>query len=164
MGMLNKKTLFITGGSRGIGLAIALKAARDGANIAIAAKTAEPHAKLPGTIYSAAAAIEAAGGRALPLIVDVRSEEAVTAAVAETVAAFGGVDICVNNASAIQKSGTLETEMKRFDLMHQVNARGTFLVSKACLPHLRRSPNPHVLTLSPPLLLDPRWVGPHVAY
>jgi citronellol/citronellal dehydrogenase len=158
------KTLFITGASRGIGLAIALKAARDGANIAIAAKTAEPHAKLPGTIYSAAAAIEAAGGRALPLIVDVRSEEAVTAAVERTVAAFGGLDICVNNASAIQKSGTLETEMKRFDLMHQVNARGTFMVSKACLPHLKKSANPHVLTLSPPLLLEPKWVGPHVAY
>jgi citronellol/citronellal dehydrogenase len=158
------KTLFITGASRGIGLAIALKAARDGANIAIAAKTAEPHARLPGTIYSAAEAIEAAGGRALPLIVDVRSEEAVTTAVERTVAAFGGLDICVNNASAIQKSGTLETEMKRFDLMHQVNARGTFMVSKACLPHLKKSANPHVLTLSPPLLLEPKWVGPHVAY
>jgi citronellol/citronellal dehydrogenase len=158
------KTLFITGASRGIGLAIALKAARDGANIAIAAKTAEPHARLPGTIYSAAEAIEAAGGRALPLIVDVRSEEAVTAAVEQTVAAFGGLDICVNNASAIQKSGTLETEMKRFDLMHQVNSRGTFMVSKACLPHLKNSANPHVLTLSPPLLLEPKWVGPHVAY
>jgi citronellol/citronellal dehydrogenase len=158
------KTLFITGASRGIGLAIALKAARDGANVAVAAKTAEPHARLPGTIYSAAEAIEAAGGRALPLLVDVRSEEAVAAAVEQTVAAFGGIDICINNASAIQKSGTLETEMKRFDLMHQVNARGTFMVSKACLPHLKRSANPHVLTLSPPLLMDPRWVGPHVAY
>jgi citronellol/citronellal dehydrogenase len=158
------KTLFITGGSRGIGLAIALKAARDGANVVIAAKTAEPHGRLPGTIYSAAEEIEAAGGKALPLVVDVRSEKAVMDAVARAVETFGGIDICINNASAIQKSGTLETDMKRFDLMHQVNARGTFLVSKACLPHLKRSANPHVLVLSPPLLLDPKWIGPHVAY
>src|SRR5579871_5676598 len=133
---LTGKTLFITGASRGIGLAIALRAAKDGANIAIAAKTAEPHKHLPGTIYSAAEEIEAAGGRALPLIVDVRDEAAVAAAVAQTAEAFGGIDSCINTASAIQKSHTLDTEMKRFDLMHQVNARATFMVSKACLPHL----------------------------
>src|ERR1700761_3867594 len=158
------KTLFITGASRGIGLAIGLRAARDGANIAIAAKTAEPHKHLPGTIYSAAKDIEAAGGQALPLIVDVRDEANVYEAVEKTVAAFGGIDICVNNASAIQLTGTEATDMKRYDLMHQINARGTFLTSKACIPHLKRSSNPHVLMLSPPLDMSPRWFGTHVAY
>jgi citronellol/citronellal dehydrogenase len=161
---LSGKTLFVTGASRGIGLAIALRAARDGANIAIAAKTAEPHKHLPGTIYTAAAEIEAAGGHALPLIVDVRDEASVLDAVERTVAAFGGIDICVNNASAIQLTGTEATDMKRYDLMHQINARGTFLTSKACIPHLKRALNPHVLMLSPPLDMSPRWFGSHVAY
>ena len=161
---LQGKTLFVTGASRGIGLAIALRAARDGANVAIAAKTAEPHPKLPGTIYSAAEAIEDAGGKALPLIVDVRDEANVLEAVEKTVAAFGGVDICVNNASAISLTGTLSTDMKRYDLMHQINTRGTFLVSKACIPHLKRAANPHVLMLSPPLDMAPQWFAPHVAY
>ncbi|WP_421934663.1 SDR family oxidoreductase [Phenylobacterium sp.] len=161
---LQGKTLFVTGASRGIGLAIALRAARDGANIAIAAKTAEPHKHLPGTIYSAAKEIEAAGGKALPLIVDVRDEASVYEAVEKTVAAFGGIDICVNNASAIQLTGTLQTDMKRYDLMNQVNARGTFLTSKACIPHLKNSSNPHVLMLSPPLDMSPRWFEGHVAY
>ena len=161
---LQGKTLFVTGASRGIGLAIALRAARDGANIAIAAKTAEPHKPLPGTIYSAAKEIEAAGGKALPLIVDVRDEASVYEAVERTVAAFGGIDICVNNASAIQLTGTLQTDMKRYDLMNQVNARGTYLTSKACIPHLMKSANPHVLMLSPPLDMSPRWFGGHVAY
>lgn len=158
------KTLFITGASRGIGLAIALRAARDGANVAIAAKTAEPHKHLPGTVYSAAEEIEAAGGKALPLIVDVRDEESVLQAVATTVETFGGIDICVNNASAISLSPTEATEMKRYDLMHQVNTRGTFLVSKACVPHLRKAQNPHVLMLSPPLDMKAKWFAPHVAY
>ena len=161
---LQGKTLFITGASRGIGLAIALRAARDGANIAIAAKTAEPHKHLPGTIYSAAKEIEAAGGKALPLIVDVRDEASVYEAVEKTVAAFGGIDICVNNASAIQLTGTLQTDMKRYDLMNQVNARGTYLTSKACIPHLKNAANPHVLALSPPLDMSPRWFEGHVAY
>ena len=161
---LQGKTLFVTGASRGIGLAIALRAARDGANIAIAAKTAEPHKHLPGTIYSAAKEIEAAGGKALPLIVDVRDEASVYEAVEKTVAAFGGIDICVNNASAIQLTGTLQTDMKRYDLMNQVNARGSFLTSKACIPHLKNSANPHVLMLSPPLDMSPRWFEGHVAY
>lgn len=161
---LQGKTLFITGASRGIGLAIALRAARDGANIAIAAKTAEPHKHLPGTIYSAAEEIEKAGGKALPLIVDVREEASVYAAVEKTVAAFGGIDICVNNASAIQLTGTLATEMKRYDLMNQVNARGTYLTSKACIPHLKKAANPHVLMLSPPLDMNPKWFQGHVAY
>ena len=161
---LKGKTLFVTGASRGIGLAIALRAARDGANVAIAAKTAEPHPKLPGTIYTAAAEIEAAGGKALPLIVDVRDEANVLEAVEKTVAAFGGIDICVNNASAISLTGTLTTDMKRYDLMHQINTRGTFLVSKACIPHLKRAANPHVLMLSPPLDMAPKWFAPHVAY
>ena len=161
---LSGKTMFVTGASRGIGLAIALRAARDGANIAIAAKTAEPHKHLPGTIYTAAKEIEAAGGQALPLIVDVRDEANVYEAVEKTVAAFGGVDICVNNASAIQLTGTEATDMKRYDLMHQINARGTFLTSKACIPHLKRASNPHVLMLSPPLDMSPRWFGTHVAY
>jgi citronellol/citronellal dehydrogenase len=158
------KTLFVTGASRGIGLAIALRAARDGANIAIAAKTAEPHKHLPGTIYTAAKEIEDAGGKALPLIVDVRDEANVYEAVEKTAAAFGGIDICVNNASAISLTGTEATDMKRYDLMHQINARGTFLTSKACIPHLKRAANPHVLMLSPPLDLSPRWFGTHVAY
>ncbi len=158
------KTLFITGASRGIGLAIALRAAKDGANIVVAAKTSDPHKHLPGTIWTAASDIEAAGGRALPLVVDVRDEASVAAAVEATIARFGGIDICVNNASAIQLTGTLQTEMKRFDLMHQVNMRGTFLVSRACIPHLRKAANPHVLNLSPPLDMAPKWFGPHVAY
>lgn len=161
---LQGKTLFVTGASRGIGLAIALRAARDGANIAIAAKTAEPHKHLPGTIYSAAKEIEAAGGKALPLTVDVRDENSVYDAVAETVRTFGGIDICVNNASAIQLTGTLQTDMKRYDLMNQVNARGTFLTSKACIPHLKNAANPHVLMLSPPLDMSPQWFQGHVAY
>ena len=161
---LQGKTLFVTGASRGIGLAIALRAARDGANVAIAAKTAEAHPKLPGTIYSAAEEIEAAGGKALPLIVDVRDEANVLDAVAQTVARFGGIDICVNNASAISLTGTEATDMKRYDLMNQINARGTFLTSKACIPHLKRSANPHVLMLSPPLDMNPRWFQGHVAY
>jgi len=161
---LSGKTLFVTGASRGIGLAIALRAARDGANVAIAAKTAEPHPKLPGTIYTAAEEIEAAGGQALPLVVDVRDEASVTAAVEATVAKFGGIDMCVNNASAISLTGTLATDMKRYDLMNQINARGTFLTSKVCIPHLKRSANPHVLMLSPPLDMSPRWFAPHTAY
>jgi citronellol/citronellal dehydrogenase len=164
MSNLAGKTLFITGGSRGIGKAIALRAAADGANIIIAAKTAEPHPKLPGTIYSAAEEIIAAGGKALPLVVDVRSEENVTDAVAQAVETFGGIDILVNNASAIQLTPTLHTDMKRFDLMHQVNTRGTFLCSKTCLPHLLKAENPHVLNLSPPLNMEERWFAPHVAY
>lgn len=158
------KTMFITGASRGIGLAIALKAAKDGANIAIAAKTAETHKHLPGTIYSAAKEIEAAGGQALPLQVDVRDDNNVFEAVEKTVAAFGGIDITVNNASAIQMTGTLQTDMKRYDLMNQVNARGTFLVSKATIPHLKKASNPHVLMLSPPLDMAPRWFKGHTAY
>ena len=161
---LQGKTLFVTGASRGIGLAIALRAARDGANVAIAAKTAEPHPKLPGTIYTAAEEIEKAGGKALPLIVDVRDEASVLAAVEATAAKFGGIDICVNNASAISLTGTLATDMKRYDLMNQVNARGTFLTSKACIPHLKRAANPHVLMLSPPLDMSPRWFAGHTAY
>ncbi|MDP3174480.1 MAG: NAD(P)-dependent oxidoreductase [Phenylobacterium sp.] len=164
MQTLAGKTLFITGASRGIGLAIALRAAQDGANVVIAAKTAEPHPKLPGTIYTAAEEIEADGGQALPLIVDVRDEASVDAAVAQAVARFGGIDICVNNASAISLTGTLATDMKRYDLMHQINSRGTYLVSRACIPHLKRAANPHVLTLSPPLDMNPKWFGGHVAY
>jgi citronellol/citronellal dehydrogenase len=161
---LSGKTLFVTGASRGIGLAIALRAARDGANVAVAAKTAEPHKHLPGTIYTAAVEIEKAGGKALPLIVDVRDDANVLDAVEQTVAKFGGIDICVNNASAISLTGTEATDMKRYDLMNQINARGTFLTSKACLPHLKRAANPHVLMLSPPLDMAPRWFAGHVAY
>jgi citronellol/citronellal dehydrogenase len=161
---LTGKTLFITGASRGIGLAIALRAARDGANIVIAAKTAAPHPKLPGTIHTAAAAIEAAGGRALPLVVDVRDEASVRAAVDAAVSRFGGIDICVNNASAISLKGTLETDMKHYDLMHQINSRGTFLVTRLCLPHLLEAANPHVLALCPPLDLRPQWFAAHPAY
>lgn len=161
---MNKRTYFISGASRGIGLAIALKAAHEGANIAIAAKTTDPHPKLPGTIFSAAKDIEAAGGRALALACDIRNEEQVYEAVKKTVEAFGGIDVCINNASAINLTGTLETPMKKYDLMNQVNARGTFLVSQACLPHLLKSARPHILNLSPPLSMQPRWFGPHVAY
>jgi citronellol/citronellal dehydrogenase len=161
---LKGKTLFITGASRGIGEAIALRAARDGANVVIAAKTAEPHKHLPGTIYTAAKDIEAAGGQALPLVVDVRDEESVVRAVAQAVERFGGIDICVNNASAIQLTGTLQTDMKRYDLMNGVNARGSYLTSKACIPHLKQAANPHVLMISPPLDMNPRWFAGHTAY
>jgi citronellol/citronellal dehydrogenase len=161
---LKGKTLFITGASRGIGKAIALRAARDGANIAIAAKTAEPHPKLPGTVYEAAAEIEAAGGRALACVTDVRFEDQVAAAVQKTVETFGGIDIVVNNASAISLTPTPATEMKRFDLMHGVNVRATFLCTKLALPALERAENPHVLMLSPPLSLEPRWYAQHLAY
>ncbi len=172
MASLKGKTLFISGGSRGIGLAIALRAARDGANVAIAAKTDTPNPKLPGTIYSAAEEINAAGapagGRALPIVCDIRDEAAVRAAVDTTLACFGQIDILVNNASAISLTGTLETSMKRFDLMFGVNVRGSFVCAQACLPHLKESAragrNPHMLTLSPPLNLDPRWFRDHVAY
>jgi citronellol/citronellal dehydrogenase len=164
MASLQGKTLFITGASRGIGLAIALAAAREGANVAVAAKTEAPHPKLPGTIHTAAADIEKAGGRALPLVVDVREEASVAAAIERTVAAFGGLDIVVNNASAIQLTGTLETDMRRFDLMHQVNARGTFMVSKYAIPHLEKAANPHILMLSPPLDLKEKWFAGHTAY
>ena len=158
------KTLFISGGSRGIGLEIALRAARDGANVALIAKTAEPHPKLAGTVFTAAADIEAAGGQALPVVGDIRDEDQVAAAVAQAVERFGGIDVCVNNASAINLSGTEALEVKRYDLMQSINTRGTFVVSRACIPHLKRSPNPHILTLSPPVSLEPRWLGPHVGY
>lgn len=161
---LKGKTLFISGASRGIGKAIALRAAQDGANVVIAAKTAEPHPKLPGTIFSAAEEIEAAGGKALPVIVDVRDEAQIQAAVAQAVERFGGIDILVNNASAISLTGTLQTPMKRFDLMHQINTRGTFACSQACLPYLLKAENPHILNLSPPLNMEERWFAPHVAY
>ena len=161
---LKDKTLFITGGSRGIGLSIALRAARDGANIVIAAKTTDPHPKLPGTIYSAAEEIERAGGKALPLQVDIRDDTQVYAAVEKAVQRFGGIDILVNNASAINLTGTLETPIKRFDLMFGVNVRGSFLCSQACLPHLKKAANPHILTLSPPLNMKAKWFKNHVAY
>ena len=161
---LEGKTLFITGASRGIGKAIALRAARDGANVVVAAKTAEPHPKLPGTVFTAAAEIEAAGGKALPYLLDVRNEDDVAKAVAKAVETFGGIDILVNNASAIHLTGTLQTPMKRYDLMHSINTRGTFVCSQACLPHLKQAANPHVLNLSPPLNMEARWFGPHVAY
>jgi len=161
---LEGKTLLISGASRGIGLAIGLRAARDGANVAVLAKTAEPHPNLPGTIYTAAEEIEKAGGKALPLVTDIRHEDQVAAAVEETVKAFGGIDICINNASAIQLTDTASTEMKRFDLMHAINTRGTFMVSKYCIPHLEKSENPHILSLSPPLDMNPKWFAGHVAY
>jgi citronellol/citronellal dehydrogenase len=162
--ILNDKTLFITGASRGIGKAIALRAARDGANIVVAAKTAEPDPRLPGTIHTAAAEIEQAGGRALACAVDVRSEDQVRAAVERAAAAFGGIDILVNNASAIHLAGTRETPLKRYDLMQAVNTRGTFVASQACLPHLLRAENPHILNIAPPPRLEPRWFAPHLAY
>ncbi|KAG8227332.1 hypothetical protein J437_LFUL006290, partial [Ladona fulva] len=158
------RTIFITGASRGIGKAIALKAAKDGANIIIAAKTAEPHPKLPGTIYTAAEEVEAAGGKCLPCIVDVRDESQIVNAVESAVKKFGGIDILVNNASAISLTPTLSTEMKRYDLMHSINTRGTFLVSKVCLPHLKKGKNPHILNISPPLNMNPIWFKNHVAY
>ncbi len=161
---LKGKTLFITGASRGIGLAIGKRAAQDGANIVIAAKSKRKHPKLPGTIFTAAEEIEQAGGKALPLVVDVRSEESVEAGVAAAVEEFGGIDILVNNASAIYLSPTEATPMKRYDLMHQVNIRGTFLCSKICTPHLKKSDNPHILNISPPLNMEERWFAPHVAY
>ncbi|MCA9683378.1 MAG: NAD(P)-dependent oxidoreductase [Myxococcales bacterium] len=164
MATLAGKTLFITGASRGIGKAIALRAARDGANIVIAAKTAEPHPKLEGTVYTAAKEIEEAGGKALPLIVDIRFEDQVADAVAKTVETFGGIDVLINNASAIMLTGTLHTPMKRYDLMNQVNARGTFSCSQACLPQLLKAENPHILNISPPLNMNPRWFKDHVAY
>jgi citronellol/citronellal dehydrogenase len=161
---LEGKTIFMSGGSRGVGLAIALRAARDGANIALIAKSAEPQPKLPGTIYTAAEKIRDAGGRALPIVGDIRDAEAVNDAVERTAEEFGGIDLVLNNASAINLSGTEELEAKRYDLMQNINARGTFMVTKACLPHLKRAANPHVLTLSPPLNLDPRWFRDHVGY
>jgi len=163
-GSLQGKTLFITGASRGIGLAIALRAARDGANVAVAAKTAAPHPKLPGTIYTAAAEIERAGGKALALVVDVREEAQVAAAAARCAEHFGGIDVCVNNASAINLAPTAEIDMRRYDLIQQINTRGTFVTTRACLPFLKHAANPHVLTLSPPLDLKPQWFAPHLAY
>ncbi len=164
MSSLKGKTLFITGASRGIGKAIAIRAAQDGANVVVAAKTAEPHPKLEGTIYTAAKEIEEAGGQALACVVDIRNEELVQRAVDQTVERFGGIDILVNNASAIQLTGTLQTKMKRFDLMHQVNARGTYVCSQRCLPHLLKAENPHILNISPPLNMDKKWFANHVAY
>jgi citronellol/citronellal dehydrogenase len=164
MTTLQGRTIFITGGSRGIGKAIALRAAKDGANIVIAAKTAEPHPKLPGTIYTAAEEVEAAGGKALACVVDIRQEELVEAAVQKTIETFGGIDILINNASAIQLTNTLQTPMKRYDLMHSVNVRGTYLTSQKCLPHLLKSKNPHILNLSPPLNMEEKWFKNHVAY
>jgi len=164
MAGLQGKTLFVTGASRGIGKAIALRAARDGANVVVAAKTTEPHPKLPGTIYTAAEEIEKAGGRALACAVDIRSEDQIREAVDRAAAAFGGIDVLVNNASAISLTGTLATPMKRYDLMHQINTRGTFACSQACLPHLLKAKNPHILNLSPPLDMKEKWFAPHVAY
>ncbi len=163
-GALAGTTLLVTGSSRGIGLAIALAAARAGAAVAIVAKTESPHPKLPGTIHDAAAAVEAAGGRALALACDIRDEAAVERAVAATADRFGGIDACVNNAGAIFLAGTLDTPVKRSDLLHQVNARGAYVVARACLPHLLRAPRPHILSICPPLSLDPRWYAPHPAY
>jgi len=159
-----KKTVFITGASRGIGKAIGLRLAQGGANIVVAAKTTEPHPKLPGTIYTAAEEMEAAGGKALPVKLDIRDEAQVEAAVARAVEAFGGIDILVNNASAISLTPTLQTTTKRYDLMHQVNVRGTFITSRACIPHLKKSANPHILNLSPPLNMDAKWFANHLAY
>jgi citronellol/citronellal dehydrogenase len=161
---LRGKTLFITGASRGIGLAIGLRAARDGANVAIAAKTAEPHPKLPGTVFTAAKEIDEAGGHGLALVTDIRYEEQIIAAVGKTVETFGGIDILINNASAISLTNTENTPMKRYDLMHQINTRGTFACSQACLPYLKKAANPHILNLSPPLNMEERWFAPHVAY
>jgi citronellol/citronellal dehydrogenase len=161
---LKGKTLFITGASRGIGLSIGLRAARDGANVVIAAKTSDPHPKLPGTIHTAAKEIEAAGGKALPIVCDIRFEEQVQSAIEQAVKAFGGIDILVNNASAISLTGTLETPMKKYDLMNGINARGTYLCSQVCLPHLLKAENPHILNLSPPLSMKSKWFSGHVAY
>jgi citronellol/citronellal dehydrogenase len=161
---LQGKTLFISGASRGIGLAIALRAARDGANVALIAKTAEPHPKLEGTVYTAAEQIEEAGGKALPIVGDIRDEASVASAVDQAVERFGGIDVCINNASAINLAGTEALEMKRFDLMQAINVRGTFVVGRACIPHLRKADNPHILTLSPPISLEPKWLGPHIGY
>jgi citronellol/citronellal dehydrogenase len=164
MSSLQGNTLFITGASRGIGLAIALRAARDGANVVVAAKTERPDPRLPGTIYTAVEAINQAGGRGLATACDIRFEEQVQAAVDMAIATFGGIDIVVNNASAIHLTGTLDTPMKRYDLMHAINTRGTFLVSKCCLPHLVKAANPHILNISPPLNFETRWFAPHLAY
>lgn len=163
-GSLAGKTIFMSGGSRGIGLAIAVRAAADGANIALIAKTAEPHPKLEGTIYTAAETIEDAGGQALPILGDIRDDNGVASAVAQAVDRFGGIDVCVNNASAISLVGTEALELKRYDLMQDINTRGTFSVSRACIPHLKKAENPHVLTLSPPLDLQPKWFKDHVGY
>ena len=164
MSKLKGKTLFITGASRGIGLAIGLRAARDGANVVVVAKTAEPHPKLPGTVHTAVEEIEKAGGSGLACVCDIRFEDQVEAAVAQAVERFGGIDVLVNNASAIMLTGTVATPMKRYDLMHQVNARGTFLCSQKCIPHLKKSDNPHILNNSPPLNMEARWFQNHVAY
>ena len=164
MSNLKNKTIFITGASRGIGREIALRFARDGANIVVTGKTADPHPKLKGTIFTTAKEVEGAGGRALPLQLDIRDENSVAVAVKESAERFGGIDVLVNNASAINISNTLATPAKRYDLMHQVNARGTFVCSQACIPHLMKSRNPHILTLSPPLNLNPKWFKDHVAY
>lgn len=164
MGSLAGKTVFVTGASRGIGEAIAVRAGRDGANVVLAAKTAEPHARLPGTIHTAAAAVEAAGGQALPIALDLRDSESVEAAVRQAAEHFGGIDILVNNASALFLAGTVETPMKRFDLVHEVNVRGTFVASRACIPWLQRSAHAHILNIAPPLTSDPRWFAPHLAY
>lgn len=164
MANLKGKTLFITGATRGIGLEIAKRAAQDGANIVIAAKTTEPHPKLPGTIYTAAEEVEAAGGKALPVKTDIRNDDELLNAIEQAVSTFGGIDICVNNASAINLTGTEATDMKRYDLMHQINGRGTFLTSKLCIPHLKKAENPHVLNLAPPLDMDIKWFENHAAY
>lgn len=164
MTQLKGKTLFITGASRGIGKAIALRAARDGANITVVAKTDTPHPKLPGTVHTAVDEINAAGGHGLACVTDIRFEDQVAAAIEKTVETFGGIDILINNASAIQLSGTVDTDMKRFDLMHGINVRGTFLCSKLCIPHLQQRANPHILNISPPLSLDPKWYKRHLAY
>jgi citronellol/citronellal dehydrogenase len=161
---LKGQTIFITGASRGIGLAIAIECAKDGANVCIAAKTAESHPKLEGTIYTAAKEIEEAGGKALPVQCDIRSEEQVKEAIKKCVETFGGIDICINNASAIHLKGVEDIDMKRYDLMHQVNSRGTFMVSKYCLPYLKKSQNPHILMLSPPLEMNSKWFKNHTAY
>src|SRR3954464_2424789 len=164
MSSLEGRVMFMSGGSRGIGLAIAKRAAQDGAKVALIAKTAEPHPKLPGTIYSAAEELEAAGGQALPIVGDIRDADQVAKAVEQTVERFGGIDICVNNASVINLSKTEDLPVRRFDLMQQINARGAFVVTRACLPHLRNGENPHILTLSPPISLEPRWLGAHIGY
>jgi len=161
---LKDRTIFISGASRGVGLAIAQRAARDGANVALIAKTAEPHPKLEGTIYTAAEQIDTAGGSALPIVGDIRDEAAVESAVAQAAQRFGGIDIVINNASAINLASTEQIEVSRFDLMHQINVRGSFVVTKACVPHLRRGTNPHILTLSPPISFDPKWLGGNIAY